>query len=173
MTNKFIVAVIAEGNAERAIIDVLLEHDALIFDKDEMLQGEVLRIRNAKSFEKKYLNKGMDRKIKIYRILDSKKEKFKLSKVYEKKVDEVINVHTRPESEILFILYNDDYNKYKQSRLKPSEYASKNYKLGKSYDTVSDFWDKHFSELIPILKKYNGMHNSDTTIYDLLKKEFK
>ena len=52
--------------------------------------------------EEKYLRKGFLEKISVIRILDSRRENFKLSKAYEQKVD-VINVITAPEIEMLII----------------------------------------------------------------------
>ncbi|MBR1478945.1 MAG: DUF2726 domain-containing protein, partial [Lachnospiraceae bacterium] len=46
---------------------------------------------DGKRFEEKYLRKGFLEKISVIRILDSRRENFKLSKAYEHKVD-VINV---------------------------------------------------------------------------------
>lgn len=105
-----LIAIIVEGHTERAIMEVLLEHDALKFNEDDLLEGEVIRARNAKKFAKEFLNKGFrSRKVKIYRILDSKTEKFNLPEVYKKKVSEVVELRTRPEIEILDILYHQDY----------------------------------------------------------------
>ena len=81
------VACIAEGAAETAIIDILLDHHLLIFDREEMLDEQVLRCRSASVFESRYLRKGFSDKITVYRILDSRREKFCLSKAYEHKVD--------------------------------------------------------------------------------------
>ncbi len=70
------VACIAEGAAETAIIDILLDHHLLIFDREEMLDEQVLRCRSASVFESRYLRKGFSGKITVYRILDSRREKF-------------------------------------------------------------------------------------------------
>ena len=83
-------ACICEGSAENAIIDTLLDHNLLIFAREEMLEEEVIRCRDGKRFEEKYLRKGFPEKISVIRILDSRRENFKLSKAYEHKVD-VIN----------------------------------------------------------------------------------
>ena len=45
------VACIAEGAAETAIIDILLDHHLLTFDREEMLDEQVLRCRSASVFE--------------------------------------------------------------------------------------------------------------------------
>ena len=47
-------ACICEGAAENAIIDILLDHNLLIFTREEMLEEEVIRCRDGKHFEEKY-----------------------------------------------------------------------------------------------------------------------
>ncbi|WP_243416535.1 hypothetical protein [Mordavella massiliensis] len=73
-------ACICEGAAKNAIIDILLDHNLLIFTREEMLEEEVIRCRDGKHFEEKYLRKGFLDKISVIRILDSRRENFKLSK---------------------------------------------------------------------------------------------
>ena len=53
------VACICEGAAEQAIIELLLDNGRLIFTRDNLLDGEILRCRSAKNFEKQHLRKGM------------------------------------------------------------------------------------------------------------------
>lgn len=48
---------ICEGSAENAIIDILLDYDLMIFKREEMIEEEVLRCREGKKFEQKYLRK--------------------------------------------------------------------------------------------------------------------
>ena len=69
------VACICEGGAERAILDLLLDHRKLIFSREDLLEEQVLRCRNAGEFEKRYLSKGFEGKITVYRILDSRRER--------------------------------------------------------------------------------------------------
>ena len=52
------VACICEGSAEHAIMDILLDNDLLIFTREEMLEEEVIRCREGKRFEERYLRKG-------------------------------------------------------------------------------------------------------------------
>ena len=51
-------ACICEGGAETAIMDLLLDQNKLIFSRDELLEGEILRTRKGKEFETRYL-KGL------------------------------------------------------------------------------------------------------------------
>ena len=47
----------------------------------------MIRCREGKKFEQKYLRKGFAEKISVIRILDSRREKFKIGKAYEHKID--------------------------------------------------------------------------------------
>ena len=76
-------ACICEGSAEEAIIDILVDNDLLIFNREEMLEERVIRCRSAKRFEERYLRKGFEEQISVIRILDSRREEFRLSKAYE------------------------------------------------------------------------------------------
>lgn len=68
----------------------------------------------------------------IVRIIDSRKEQFKLGKLYSNRY-EVVNVHTRPEAEMLVIANEGhfaDYAKHK-SKMKPSEYCVQTLGMGR------------------------------------------
>ena len=102
------IACICEGSAEAAIIDILLDNRLLCFTRENLLDESVLRCRNAQTFETRYLRKEMNGKISVIRVLDSRRENFKLSNAYAAKVT-VINVITAPEIEMLIIL-NENIN---------------------------------------------------------------
>lgn len=166
-----IKACICEGAAEAAIIDVLLDNDLLIFRREEMLDEGVIRCRDGKIFETRYLRKGFNELISVIRILDSRRENFKLSKAYESKVD-VINVITAPEIEMLIIFNEDKYNEFKKSGKKPSIFCKENLKMSsvKSYDFVQEYFEN--SEiLVQAIKKYNEIskiRKGEYTLLDLL-----
>ena len=107
-------ACICEGTAEQVIMDLLLDNNKLIFSRNELLEHEVLRCRTGKNFEEQYLRKGFTEQITVFRILDSRRENFKLSKAYQNKV-KIINVITAPEIEMLVILNEGKYADYKKS----------------------------------------------------------
>ena len=107
-------ACICEGSAESAIIDILVDNNLLIFTREEMLDEKVIRCRSAKNFEERYLRKGFDEQISVIRILDSRRESFKLSKAYAYKID-VVNVITAPEIEMLIIHAEGAYDQFKRS----------------------------------------------------------
>ena len=62
LVNDKIIAGISEGSAESVIVNKLIDTGKLIFSRDDLLDGEVLRCRNAKIFEDKYLGKSFSKK---------------------------------------------------------------------------------------------------------------
>ncbi len=122
---------ICEGAAEEVIINLLLEHDKLIFKKESLLGGKVERTRTAKKITGMYLNQDYAKEVNILRILDSRKENFKLGKIYIDKFP-VYNIYTRPEIEMLIIISKGHYQKFSQraTNEKPSEYCKRVFNMG-------------------------------------------
>lgn len=164
-------ACICEGGAERAILDLLLDHHKLIFEREDLIEEEVLRCRKGKEFEEKYLRKGFSEKITVYRILDSRSENFKLSKAYKQKVD-IINVVTAPEIEMLIICNEGKYKEFKNIGEKPSVYCKSKlkYKDVKSYDFIWNYFSD-IAILINALHEYKRVakvRKDEKTLWDLL-----
>lgn len=87
------------------------------------MEEEILKLRKGKDFEDRYLRREFNGQITVYRILDSRRENFKISKAYQKKVD-VINVITAPEIEMLIICNEGKYKDFeKRKNMSPSEYC--------------------------------------------------
>ena len=154
-------ACICEGSAENAIIDILLDNDLLIFTREEMLEEEVIRCRDGKRFEEKYLRKGFLEKISVIRILDSRRENY------------VINVITAPEIEMLIIFNEDKYKEFKKSGKKPSDFCKEDLKMTsvKSYRFVKDYFSDP-DVLLTSIKKYHEIskiRKGEYTLLDLLK----
>ena len=170
-----IVACICEGGAETAIIDMLVDANKLIFSRDLMLNEEVIRCRNAKDFQQRYLRKGFESKITILRVLDSHSEGFRLSPAYEHKVD-VIKVVTSPEIEMLLILAEDKYDEYmkKSSVMSPSSFCKQILKLNGNIKS-QNFIKHYFSDidmLISTIQEYKRVHvlkRGEIYLADLLK----
>ena len=166
------IACICEGAAECAIIDLLLDNDKLKFTREDLLEEELLRCRSAKKFEEQHLRKGFTEQITVLRILDSRNENFKLSKAYVNKIN-VINVITAPEIEMLVILNEDKYQKYKNARMKPSEYCKSvlRYPNVKSTKFITDYF-VDVDLLVRSIKEYKRVSNipkGEYTLADLLK----
>ena len=165
-------ACICEGAAESAIIDILVDNDLLIFSRSEMLDESVIRCRNAKRFEERYLRKGFDDQISVVRILDSRREEFRLSKAYAHKID-VINVITAPEIEMLIIHNEGAYERFKRSGKKPSDFCKTDLRMHevKSYNFVKGYF-RDPDTLVKAIKEYRrtaNIPNGEYTLLDLLK----
>ena len=171
-TQEKLVACICEGNAECTIIEILLDNGMLVFSRDNLLDNEICRCRNAKEFQKRYLGMSFKRKITVYRILDSRREKFNLSTAYKNKVD-VIDIITAPEIEMLIILNEDKYTDFKKKKLKPSEYCKQLLKKRnvKSSGFIKEYF-KDVNKLVNAIKEYKRVSKIPTgekCLYDLLK----
>lgn len=167
------VACICEGSAEQAIMDLLLDSDMLIFNKDQLLEEEIIRTRGAKNFERQHLRKGFNNKITVLRILDSRTENFKLSKAYVNKVS-VIDIITAPEIEMLIIVSEGKYTDYKKSGKKPNEFCKIELKFRnvKRYDFVKNYFND-INKLIESIFEYKRVANikkDEHTLFDLLKR---
>lgn len=168
------IACICEGSAEQAIMDLLLENNKLEFSKEQLLEEKVIRCRGAKNFETQYLRKAFGKKITVYRILDSRRENFKLSAAYKDKVS-VYNIVTAPEIEMLIIYKEGKYKEYKKSGKKPSEYCKENLKYGhsvKNYEFVKNYFND-IDELVKVIcehKRISNIPKGEETLFDLLKK---
>lgn len=167
------VACICEGTAEQVIVEKLLDAERLIFSKDDLLDGELIRTRGAAAFEKRYLRKGFQDRITVVRILDSRRERFNTSKAYEHKIAAVYNVITAPEIEILIILNEGKYEAYKRSRKKPSDYCKEDLKMSdvKSRKFVEDYFSD-VNILVAAIREYRRVSNipeGEYSLCDLLK----
>ena len=166
------VACICEGTAEQVIVSKLLDAGRLIFTRDDLLDSEIIRTRGAAAFEQRYLRKGFQDKITVLRVLDSRRENFKMSKAYEHKID-VINVITAPEIEMLIILNEGKYDAYKRSRKKPSDFCKEDLKMGSVKNR--EFVENYFSDtarLIAAIREYRRVSNipvGEYSLCDLLK----
>ena len=173
-------AIICEGAAEEAIIEILLENHCIIIENDEyLIDNGPIKTRGAKEFCDKYMGKDYGSKIDLFRILDSKRENFNLRTSKYRKIFEE-NVITPPEIELLIIVSeekNEDFNRSGLS--KPSDYCKQKLKLSnvKSYFFVKKYFSD-VSKLLDAIKKVysikkSSIPNGFLTLYDLLKDEYK
>ena len=166
------IACLCEGAAEQTIMELLLDAGRLQFTYDNLLEGEVLRCRKAKTFEERYLRKGFTEGITILRILDSRSENFKLSKAYEHKV-KVVNIITAPEIEMLVIFNEGKYTEFKKFRKKPSEFCVVDLGFRDVKSTI--FLKEYFSDIDSLVdaiieyRRVSNVQRGEYTLADLLK----
>lgn len=165
-----------EGAAEEDVINWLLDEDKLLFSREQLVYKKVTRIRSVKEIENKFLNLDYgDKSVVIFRIIDSRNEKFTLGNLFRDRFD-VINYNTNPEIEILMIIKMGDLQKYTnqsgKSKLKPSEHATKHYKLKKikQSGTIKEFFNHEIEPLVNSIREHKSkIGKGHFTICDLLK----
>lgn len=162
-----LVACICEGGAETVIMNMLLDNDLLIFNRQQLIDEEVLKRMSAKEFQKKYLHFAYDKKIIILRIIDSRSEKFPLSEIYRCQV-EVINVITAPEIEMLIIINENKYNDFCKKKKKPSEYCKQVLKMNnvKSRIFIREYFS-NIDNLVKSIREYCRVHKKRKNEYNL------
>ena len=77
-----LIACMCEGGAETAIMDILLDNDLLIFNREQLIDETVIPRTSVRTFEKNYLRREYDNKVLVLRVIDSRNEQFNLSKAY-------------------------------------------------------------------------------------------
>lgn len=170
-----LIACICEGGAETEIMNILLDNELLIFTRDQLIDESLLPRTSVKEFERRYLRTAYDQKIIILRIIDSRREEFKLSKAYRCQVD-IINVITAPEIEMLIISSEKKYDEYCRSGIKKPSVFCKTV-LGIKNVKATTFIKGYFIDpacLVDSIKEYHRVHrqrNDEASLYDLLKQE--
>lgn len=148
------VICICEGAAEQAIIELLLDHNSLVFTHDNLVGREITRKRKASEIQDSFLNLAYQRQVNILRILDSKKDSFKLPSLYAERFP-VHNIYTRPEIEMLLIIaegQSENYLQKEKSRYKPSAYCAEVLFPGKHIKS-REFIQDYFADI-------NKLHNA-------------
>lgn len=174
-------AIICEGSAEEAIIEILLENSLLVIKNDEdLLEDGPVKTRSAEAFCEKHLGRDFGGKVEIYRILDSRREKFnfnskKAARLYEEKLI-VHDIITAPEIEVLVIIAEEKYQKFLRTKKKPSKFCKEDLKIKdvKSYDFVKAYF-QDYTILLNAIKTYRRLKGSkdEETLYDLLEDNYK
>ncbi len=161
--------IMCEGPNERQIIDILLDNNLLVFDRDDLLGLVPYHARqiNSSGQVKTVLNMYPGNDIIILRIGDKQSEVLRIPGIYKQKINNVRKVCTKPELEVLLIIAEElwqEYHKVK-SRISAKEFAKANIKLGsKRYDNSTAFYREYFSDeadkLVYCIKEYRRLHKT-------------
>ena len=129
-----------EGTAEQVIIKKLVAADALIFPAADIV--EVTRKRRALDIQADFLGFDYDWPVCIVRVLDSRKERFKLGNLYSGRFP-VASVVTHPEIEVLSIIRERSWERWRKTKKKPSDFCKQNLSMAeiKSETFLERYWD--------------------------------
>jgi hypothetical protein len=160
-----------EGNAEKAIIDLLLENNKLCFNRTSLIDGTCTTIRSAKEIADNFLTRAYSQDIAILRILDKENDHFKIPAVYLKNRNvNIYNVVTKPEIEMLHIISENLTSDFQRAErhnknLRPSAFfqgyitrhSRKNLQI-KSTEYIKNFYSD-IDKLINAIKIYHQQAN--------------
>ncbi|MFO7887697.1 MAG: hypothetical protein R6U59_05200 [Eubacteriales bacterium] len=168
LKDKYILC-ICEGNAEKDIMNILLEDGLLIFNREDLIEDKVHKRMSVKKIEDNYLGLSYNKELVILRIIDSRNEKFTLSKAYRDRF-KIITAITNPEIEILIVIDKGDYDEFckNKSKEKPSVFCKRvySYKGIKRKGFMNDYF-KDSKKLLDAIKEHNRYKKSKIlTLYD-------
>lgn len=109
-----------EGTAEQVAVEILLEAGALVFPESDVVA--VTRLRKSPDIQDKFLNYDYDWPVCVVRVLDSRKERFKLGNLYADRFP-VVSYVTHPEIEVLAIIREGAWRRWHGGRMKPSDFC--------------------------------------------------
>lgn len=164
---------ICEGAAEEAIMNALLDADRLIFNREQLVDEKITRLRKASEIQATFLRRDYEKPVDILRILDSQTDRFRLGRLYADRF-EVHNVYTKPEIEMLLILSEKKYKEFKKSRKTPSKYCVEELFPGENVKG-KDFLQSYFQNtdrLLGAIEEYRRVGTrppGDWILCDLLK----
>src|SRR5574344_1876224 len=146
--------IMCEGPNEKAIVDMLIDSNKLIVNRNDLLNREVFFARQIDSSPNiKIALETYNKKVVLWRIGDKLSEKIRKINKYQKYIetDKIKKFCTKPELEILLIInfkLIKEYNKEK-SKTMPKEYSKKNIKLnGKKYNNSTNQLKEYYSDNI-------------------------
>lgn len=154
--------VMTEGTCEKALLDLLLERNLLTFCRSELLYNEIYHLRQfSMSIYEKISQLNEDEKITIIRIGDKLDDELEIDDDYKPRIIACEKVCTKPEFEMLHIIYEGKFNDYKKvkSKIKPCEYLKT---IVKDYEKTYMFNYNYFNkmnncEITFLLKQYSKL----------------
>lgn len=172
--------VMCEGPNEKAVVDILIDHDLLLFDRDDLLGLSIYHARQIRTSGQ--VRNALDMfsgPVEILRIGDKLNEEFKRMKAYEAQLTSISKYCTKPELEILLIIGEKllaEFEKVK-SNMKPKDFAKQRIQYQKvKYKNQTNFYKIYFgnrvSFLVQCIKEYKRLHRNkpgELYIADLLK----
>ena len=173
------ILVMCEGANEEKIIELLLDNNKLKFTRDDLIGRKPYNIRQLNNpFIKSELRR-YNNSVIIYRIGDKQSDKLKIPNDLKDIVskDNIFKYCTKPELEILLILNEKMYNKYKKSKKSPKQYAKENISYNRimfnqSTKFFNDYYENRVNVLVNNLIEYKKLkkHNKDELyVADLLR----
>ncbi|MBM7709241.1 hypothetical protein [Enterococcus lemanii] len=156
-SNRYI-ALICEGNSEKYYLKILLDHNKLKINRDDLLTNDILPIDARKSdiFQKRYLTMNYDKELVIFLVQDNDNAMRKIKSPYQEKIKATYYFLTTPEIEMLLIHHYGLYQEFQK------------VKSGKEKQKPSIFLATHLNEKASILKSKGYIESTFSNPNDLV-----
>lgn len=174
--------IMCEGPNELTIMNILLEHDALVFTEDDLIGLTPYHARQIRTSTqvRTALNLYPGNDVLIMRVGDKQSDRLTIPADYREKIIGIEKYCTMPELEMLLIISEGqakEYDKVK-STTSPKEFAKEHVRFNrKRYDNSSvffrDYYGSDAGKLVSAIREYKrlkGAHRKDELyLADLLK----
>ena len=174
--------IMCEGSNELAVVNILLENDALIFTEDDLLGLTPYHARQIKNNTQVQtaLSMYFGNDVLVMRIGDKQTDRLVIPADFKEKICETVKYCTLPELEMLLIISEGlvkEYEKVKSS-VRPKKFAKEHIRCNqKKYDNSSRFYRDYYGSdcgrLVRAIREYKrtrGSHRKDELyLADILK----
>jgi hypothetical protein len=169
-----------EGSAEQAICDLLVENSLLHFSKEQMLFEKGVRglvyekIKPLLGFS--IYSDGIDT-VRIYRIKDKKNIPFKIGVVHKELLKKPVDVLTRPEIEMLYIISEGKHaeyiKQYNHNHITPCVFVKDMLRCKdiKKYEFVHTYFGAG-DNLLRAINYYHKIRPGEITLWDILQPNY-
>lgn len=157
---------LAEGNTEKNVLAWLIDNDRLIYSYEELFSEKIFLFSDVHKKRVSSLFQGYNISLidEVVAVTDRESTP-KISIL--KNATRTIYIN-KTEIEEILIVHLDEYNKYKNSHIKPSDYLKQNHKIDKNFNNWLSIFNNDIDLLVGACRKYQG-YKSDNTISKLIK----
>ena len=161
--------IMCEGPNELAIIRILLENNAFVFDENDLLGLNPYFARQiaGSAVVKNELQMYPNNDVVVMRIGDKLSDKLKIPKEFAKKIVSEEKYCTLPELEVLLIISEKLWPQYikVKSKISAKEFAETHIRLNKrKYNNQTDFYYDYFrrtpDKLVDAIREYRRVHKT-------------
>lgn len=162
--------IMCEGSNEKKIIDILMEHNKLTVNWDDLVGRQIYHARQIKTSPVVKTQLSIyGGPVEIWRIGDKQSDKLIVPNEYKMQIKNVVKYCTLPELEILLILSEKKYKEYEKTKSQkhPKQFAKENIILNKTrYKGETKFYEEYYGgdveRLISAIREYKQRNHSHT-----------
>ena len=157
------IIIACEGKSELELINHLIKRGIFFAKPEQLLDDRPIHMRQLTDIEAIVNSLDIEEEIHVYRIGDTQRDKYDLSRFKERaKHIHIYKVCTKPEIEILVIIAENKFRDYckvsHELNVGPKQYVKMTFK---NYRSVEKYIEQH--DIVQAIKDYKKLkrHNED------------